>query len=205
MKTLGNKSLAAALSRVINIFWWLEWAGFTIIMALGFALAIEKRAFTIDIPITYSAITLKQISSANKDFPSGLLNSTNGNLNLNIHATWQNILLLQTGLSILCAAAILITYQLRCIFASFRQTLPFQGSNITRIRNIAFILIALTVVQWLFVIIVNQVLFSNLIWEQVQLTYHFNFSALITGLILIVVAEIFKLGVSLENENKLTI
>jgi hypothetical protein len=205
MKTLGNKSLSAFLARAINIVWWLEWAGFAVMMIVGIALAIGKRAFTVNIPVTYSAITLRQIPNVNRDLPSGVLNSTNGNLYLNMDASWQNIVLLLAGMTMLFAAAILITFQLKVIFSNFRQNLPFQGPNISRIRNIAFILIAYSVVQWLFVIVVNQILLSNFRWEPVQLTYSFNLSALVTGLILIVVAEIFKLGASFENENKLTI
>ena len=205
MKTLGNKSLSSILARAINIIWWLEWAGFLVLMIVGIVVAIVKRAFAVNIPVTYTAITLRQIPTANREFPSGVLNSTSGNLYLNMDATWLHMALLMTGLTIVFAAAIMITFQLKVIFSSFRQNLPFHGPNISRIRNIAFVLIAYSVVQWFFVIVVNQILLSNLRWEPVQLTYNFNLSALLTGLTLIVIAEIFKLGASLENENKLTI
>jgi hypothetical protein len=49
------------------------------------------------------------------------------------------------------------------------------------------------------------VLNSNLKWEHIDLTYNFSVSYALMGLMLIVVAEIFKIGLSLEEEKQFTI
>jgi len=205
MQVLGNKSLSAILARIINTFWWLEWIAFCVVIIATIAAGIGKKTFTIDIPVTYAAITLKQIAPVNSDFASGILNATSGHLSLDVGTSWQSVIVLITGFAIVFAVAITITYQLKIIFSNFKKNLPFTELNISRIRNIAFILITYSVIQWLFIIVVNQILMSNLKWEQVKLTYSFNLSALSIGIVLVVIAEIFKLGAWLDNERKLTI
>ncbi|HEY2580456.1 MAG TPA: DUF2975 domain-containing protein [Mucilaginibacter sp.] len=146
-----------------------------------------------------------QVPPVNKDFPGGILNSTNGNLFIQMHATWQNVTMLLIAFVSISAMILIITYQLKVIFSNFKQNLPFNELNISRMRNIAIVLIAYSVLQWVTVVIMNQMLLSNLNWGSVKLTYGFNISCLFTGLILLIVAEIFKLGVLLEEEKSLTI
>jgi len=205
MKTLGNKSLSAILAKAINIIWWLEWVAYIVVVTVIIMTAIIRKAYAVSIPVTFTEITIRQVHPLNKDFPLGILNTTSGNLSLHLNAAWQNVLMLEIGFSLLFAVVILVTYQLKVIFSSFRQDIPFSEVNISRIRNIAFVLMAYSVVQWLFVIVVNQILITNLRWEHMQLTYSFNISCLFTGVILIVVAEIFRQGTLLDNEQKLTI
>jgi hypothetical protein len=205
MKTLGNKSLSAILAKAINIIWWLEWIAYIVVVTVVIMAAIIRKAFAVDIPVTFTDTTIRQVQPLNNDFPVGILNTTSGNLSLNVHAAWQNVAMLEIGFTLLFAVVILVTYQLKVIFSSFRQDIPFSEVNISRIRNIAFVLMAYSVVQWLFVIAVNQILIANLRWEHMQLTYSFNISCLFTAVILIVVAEIFRQGTLLDNEQKLTI
>jgi hypothetical protein len=205
MKTLGNKSLSAFLAKVINVIWWMEWIALIIVVTVVTITAIVKKAFTVNIPVTFADITLKQVRPLNKDFPLGTLNATTGTLYLHEDASWQNVLMLLIGFMVFFAAVILVTYQLKVIFSNFKRDIPFNETNISRIRNIAFLLMVYAAIQWLFVIVVNQVLMSNLNWENIKLTYSFNISCLVTGIILVVVAEIFKQGALLDNEQKLTI
>ncbi|HEY4322883.1 MAG TPA: DUF2975 domain-containing protein [Mucilaginibacter sp.] len=205
MKTLGNKSLSTIIAAIINVVWWVEWVVCGAIITIGIITAIVKQGFTLNIPVTFSTIKLLDVSPVNKDFPGGILNSTNGNLFIQIHATWQNIAMLLVAFVSISAMIMIITYQLKVIFSNFKQNLPFNELNFSRIRNIAMVLIVYSVLQWVTVIIVNQMLISNLNWGQVRLTYGFNVGCLFTGLILLIVAEIFKLGVLLEEEKSLTI
>jgi len=100
----------------------------------------------------------------------------------------------------------LITYQIKRIFENFRQNQPFHQSNIGRIANIALILIGYSLVQWTFVIVVNQILLSRFtIWHNLELTYDFNFSCIIVGVVLLAVQGVFKAGLVLEEDKQLTI
>jgi hypothetical protein len=205
MKTLGNKSLSAILAKCINVIWWIAWIGFVVLITAIIMTAVIKKAFVLNIPVTYAAVTIAQIQPAGGGFPPGVLNSTNGSLYVQIAATWPYVIMLLAALTIIFAAVLMVTYQLKIIFSNFRNNLPFNEPNISRIRHIAVVLIGYALAQWLFNIAVNQILVSNFRWEHITLTYSFNISCLLTGIVLIVIAEIFKQGTALDNENKLTI
>ncbi|WP_295791972.1 DUF2975 domain-containing protein [Mucilaginibacter sp.] len=205
MKALGNKSLSSVFAKAINVFWWLEWIALIVVVAMVIIAAIVKKAYAVTVPVTFSEVTLRRVQPLNNDFPLGILNTTSGNLYLQLNASWQSVAMLLMGFALLFAVVIMVTYQLKTIFSNFKQDIPFNEANISRIRNIAFVLMAYSGVQWLFIVVENQVLTSNLKWEHIHLTYSFNFSWLITGVILLVVAEIFKQGTLLDNEQKLTI
>jgi len=205
MKAIGNKSLAGLLANAISVVWWLEWISFVSVIGFAISTVIVKRSFAVSIPVTFSPVTVQRIIPASKNLSAGVLSSANGTLYVNMVPSWQHVALLLAGLTILFALVILVTFQLKAIFSSFKRNLPFHERNMARIKNIAFILVGYSIIQWLFEIVLNRTLVANFRWETVHLTYNFNMSALVIGLILIVLAEIFRLGATLENDNKLTI
>ena len=205
MKLLGNKSLSAVLTFAVNLLWWLEWiAGGTYII-MGAMTARIRKGFALQVPISYSATTTGQIHSIEQNGPVATFNTNNGTLSIHIDANWRNIVMLLIGYSMLFAVIVTITYQLKKILESFSQNQPFHKLNMSRVRNIALVLICYSVVQGLFVITVNHILISTFIFKHLDLTYDFNISCLLTGIILLVVEGIFKTGLSLEEDKQLTI
>lgn len=205
MKVLGNKSLSSALAVVINVLWWLEWIGGIVCIVLGSIAAQVRKGFALQVPINYSNLTIGRVNSINKDFPMGILNTTNGVISLHINASWQNIVMLLIGYGLIFSVIVIMTYQLKRIFQNFKQNLPFNELNMLRIRNIAIVLISYSFVQWLFVIAVNQILNSNLQFKHLDLTYNFDVGYLLVGIALFVVEGIFRIGISMEEEKQLTI
>ena len=205
MKTLGKNSLSSTLSTIINVIWWIEWIFFIALIGVITVTTIIKKEFAVNIPVTFSDITLRQVHGVNSNSPTGVLNTNSGNLYLHVDATWQNVSMLLIECVLIFSIVALITYQLKNIFSSFKKNIPFNNTNIARIRTIAFVLMIYSGVQWLFVIMVNQILISNLKWEHITLTYSFNISCFVTGIVLIVIAEIFKLGYLLDDEIKQTV
>jgi hypothetical protein len=59
--------------------------------------------------------------------------------------------------------------------------------------------------QWAFAFAINMFLNSNFQFKHLDLTYDFNISCLLMGVALLVVEEIFKAGLLLEEEQQLTI
>lgn len=206
MKSLGQKSLSKILSIILNIIWWIEWVGASILVMAILATRFMEQNISLNFPLTFSTVTFKTVPSVIKQLPPGVIQVMNGNFYLPVNNTWQNILMLLAGSIAVCAVVILITYQLKLIFKSLRNNEPFSDLNVLRIRNIGVVLIAFFVLQFVSNIIINRFLLSHFTWgEGITLTYTFNISYLITGVILIIVAEIFKEGVSLKEETNLTI
>lgn len=211
MKLLGNKSLSKILSVILNILWWIEWIGsgilITVILITWFLGGnIREKNISLNFPVTFSPVTFKTVPSISKDVPAGIINVMNGNFYVPVDNNWQNILMLLAGSIAICAVFIVITYQLKLIFSSLSINQPFNELNVLRIRNIGIVLIVFSFLQFLSNIIVNQFLVSHFTWhEGITLPYTFKISYLVAGIILIIVAEIFKEGVSLKEETNLTI
>ncbi len=206
MKTLGNKSLSGILSVIIQIVWWLEWFGAVVITAALIIMPFFKKNVGFNTPVTFATAAIKTVSAAGTDFENGQLNATEGSFSFQIQPSLSNILIMIFIVVVAFSFFILATYQLRLIFLSFAKNEPFVEFNITRIRKIGFILIGYALAQLLYHIALNQYLINHFKWSNdILLTYSFNLSALFTGVTLIVVAEVFKLGTSLDNEQKLTI
>ena len=99
-----------------------------------------------------------------------------------------------------------VTYHLKRIVSSFTSTGPFIKLNVSRVRYIGLALIIFQVIDLLFDLIYVQYLNANLIWEnQGQFTSSFDFTISLLGLLIFLIAEIFRLGVSFREESDLTI
>lgn len=206
MKALGKKSLSAILSIIINIVWWIEWiAGTVLIIAIMIATFSNKNV-SLSVPVSFSSVNFKTVSSVANTIPAGQMQVMNGNFIFPINITLQNSLLITAGVLMAFAVLLLITYQLKIVFSNFRRNQPFNELNIPRIRNVGILLIYISVLQWLFNIALNLFLNSHFKWDpEVKLTYHFDVSFLISGVIIIIVAEIFRMGFVMEEDNTLTI
>ena len=203
---MENKSLSKILSIILNCLWWIEWIGSGILVTVILVTYFLKKNMSLNFPLTFSSVTFKTIPAVSKGTPGGIINVTNGNFYVPVDNNWLNILaLLFSGIAI-CAVIIFITYQLKLIFSSLSRNQPFSEPNVSRIRKIGFSLIVFSFLQFLSNIIINRFLISHFSWDEgITLTYTFKFSYLIAGIVLIMIAEIFKEGVSLKEETNLTI
>ncbi|MES2376262.1 MAG: DUF2975 domain-containing protein [Bacteroidota bacterium] len=205
MKQLGNKSLSAVLAVVVNLLWWAEWAFGAWCIYMGAMAAHIRKAFALQVPISYSPMTMSVVPPIKKNGEVGILNTTNGVLSVHIDANWQNIGMLLIGYGLIFAVIVTITYQLKKILQSFSKDQPFHRSNMSRIKIIALVLISYSIVQWLFIIAVNHILIATFGFKHLELTYDFNITCFLIGVALFIVEGIIKTGLSLEEERQLTI
>jgi len=205
MNYIGKKSLSSVLAVVVTILWWAEWLFGVGCIGAALITANVRKMFALQVPISFEPISIHKMEAYVDAHKVGILNTTNGTLSIHIDATWQNMALMLVGYGALFAVIVTITYQIKQIFKSFKQDEPFQKSNLFRIRLIALILIAYSIFQWLFVIVTNQILLSKFIFHHLDLTYDFNVSCLVTGIVMLVLEGIFKMGVTLEEDKQLTI
>jgi hypothetical protein len=205
MKHLGNKSLSAILAVIVNLVWWLEWVLGIVLIGMGAIAAHVRKGFALQVPVSYSPISIRQVYSVQNKGDFSVLNSNNGILSIHIEANWQNITMLLVGYGAMFAVIVIITYQFKKIMESFKQDQPFHQLNMLRVRYIALVLMGYSLAQWLFVIAVNYLLSSNFQFRHMDLTYDFNFSCLLMGVVLLAVEGIFKTGLLLEEDKQLTI
>ena len=106
-----------------------------------------------------------------------------------------------------------IIYALRRMVASLRDESPFTRANALRMRWVALLIIGLGVAKWLFTWIYYRLLASKVVLAGIEahmeslnpLTFGMQWDYWTTGILLLLLAEVFRQGVALQDEQRLTV
>jgi Protein of unknown function (DUF2975) len=115
------------------------------------------------------------------------------------------------GAAILMAALLSLVFwvlaRLRAVFRSLRAGKPFEPANATRIRQIAFAVIVGEVGRAAVVFLANLYASTHFAAEGLHFDARpdFNILAIVYGLIILVIAEIFRAGAQLDEDQSLTV
>ena len=204
MKTIGKKSLSSVIATIVNIVWWIEWIAGSMVLAVLIGMLFMEKNISLKVPVSFSPFTMPKSGDAAAN-TGGSLTVMDGNFTFPITVNFQNAALLFLLLAATLTIFLTITYQLKVIFSNLKQNNPFDEHNIQRIKNIGLILMLSAFFHFFFNIFIVHYLNTHFKVDSVALTSKFNFSYLAIGMILIIVAEVFRRGASLEQENNLTI
>lgn len=203
MKILGKKSWTSLIAKFLTFFWWVECALLGLVL-IAFAL-LYKRGYDLGLSATFTEIPIYQMNSNYKNFVPGILKTSKGTLYVHLNGSLVTLLFILMVVTIVAGVILIITHQLKMIFSDFEKNIAFNVRNIARIRNIAYTLIGYSIFNWLFQIATNIFLNTNFLMGKIDLNYDFSFGYLVFGLMLLLFSEIFKTGLLLEEEGKLTI
>jgi Protein of unknown function (DUF2975) len=180
MKALGKGSVASVAKLGLTVAWWALW------LALG-ALALGA--------IGYAAL-LSFIANGAVD--ASIL--TDG-------ATWPVVLpaLLIGGVAI--GGALIIVGRLRRLFDSFTSGEPFRRENADHLRAIWITMLAIEVARFILLGMVGAIFVATGTPDGVEANFKVNvdISTWMSILILIVLAEVFREGARMKEEQELTI
>ena len=118
---------------------------------------------------------------------------------------------LVAGAATLMAALLVLVFwvlgQLRAVFRSLRDGHPFVPANATRIRRIAFAVIIGAVGRAAVVFLGNLYASTHFAAEGLRFDAwpDFNILAILYGLIILVIAEVFRAGTRLDEDQSLTV
>jgi Protein of unknown function (DUF2975) len=212
MKAIGkdsSSSLSSFLSTLINIGWYAAAIGLALAACLTVAsLFIDLPGSQMDIPASFILGTQTLRAAA----PSlGILNAEFETIRCsgNVKFTPPSrafLAFVAGGLTLFLALTLWVLGQLRAVFRTLRDGQPFVSANATRIRRIAY------------AVIVGELARSALMY--VGSPFHSGFSApgllpdwrpdinfvvLLCGLIVLAIAEVFREGTRLNEEQSLTV
>lgn len=194
------------VSYFINAFWYLEISGFVLFIGMFLTSAIIRKQFIVMLPVDFSQYNVRHIKSLNDTFENVRLDSYSGVMVFHVQSSLQNVSFMAFIYILLFSVVLAVTYQLKGIFENFKHNQHFTKINIRRLRVIAIIIIVAPIIRYILSLIANQVLFGNLkLSPFLELSPTLSIGFLITGLFLLSIIEIFKIGVDLEEENKLTV
>ncbi|QDW24728.1 DUF2975 domain-containing protein [Pedobacter sp. KBS0701] len=194
------------LSQMITILWYLEILCGVSFLSLFLASANFRTQIVVMFPVSFSQTNIMSIKAVNTNIADARLDSYAGFLVFHLESSWQNVALMTVVYTICIGIVIFITYKIKQIFKNFETDKNFVKSNLNHLRVIAAIILVIPIMQFVFTLIANKFFQTNLaIGKFVTLSPSLNYALLFTSITLFAAIEIFKLGIELEEENKLTV
>jgi hypothetical protein len=97
--------------------------------------------------------------------------------------------------------------QLRAVFETLRDGQPFVAANATRIRRIAFAVIFGETARAALVFVTNYYASTHFVAEGLRFDARpdYNIMAIVYGVIILVIAEVFRAGTRLDEDQSLTV
>ncbi len=209
MRTLGPRSVAAAFKRIFDVLYFLAFIPPVLLIGLLVLLSfVDSENLTphpqVNLrfePETYDVRPNDpQIKRFEIQDASGVLE---------IEGVQQGPFMISLGWAMLEALLMLFVFrQLRAIFGSLRDADPFVPENAGRIRNVGLTIIAFELSfhayffcsYFLFVV-------GRVSLDGVRMSPRFDpsFVAIFAGIALVLVAEVFRIGSRMRDEQQLTV
>ena len=209
MKRSQGRPILSFLKVVLDVTWYLMVIG----LALGVCLLLlsalnhEPGGMRLGIPVSFdSDLQASSVASPSVRIDGMRIKNARGTLNIPIERSeflFANVAILIT----LMTFGLFVFTQLREVFRTLRAGQPFVSANVRRIR-------------WIGVaVIVGELAWSGIVlFENRYAATHFaaagirfntqpavNFVAIIYGLIILALAEVFREGTRLEEDQSLTV
>ncbi len=221
METVRHQSLIVLLLRLTTIALYLE-IGIAVVVVLMFIMTVgsPEDALRSAWPIEVSQSLLSQPLTTNNEHLSNLTMIINRGTILFSSDRFGYYLLKLVDAVFMFALVIGITVLLKRIFLALRAQHPFTVSNARRIRNVALLVVAIAPYSFVKSLIYRYYIQSHIILEdstyaawsnflsssiptdQVWIAVDFNIQALLIGLVLLIIAEVFRVGVLIQADNE---
>ena len=208
MRVLGKRSLASGIKILLDIAY-----GLMIFAAALAALAIIPMSFldtpdaTITQPVHFELVDgAYRIDSLKWDIQSAELLEAQGKLRVEGISRTYLLVGLATA-ALLAVFAAIVLRKLRAVFRTLKEGEPFVPANVGRIRfvGVAVLITELARAMWVF-------------WNSVYLRWHLDLEGIrlrsefdlhgltiLGGLLVLVIAEVFRVGVQIKEDQELTI
>lgn len=153
------------------------------------------------------------VKAVDAQIDNPLLVTNNLSVNFNTTDSAVRIFLLSSAVLMLVYYLVML-FIVRKIVLSARYETPFVDANVFRLRMLGIMLLLIEPLTWLgkTIMLRNlsafvEVEFFKKSYDQLSLGVPFQFFStwIITGTLVLILAEVFRSGISLRNENELTI
>ncbi len=217
MKMLGKSSVSSVLSNILSIAWilWLIAGLFLFFYSTKTIIDPGKldfrsfREFSFLYALPSNALVESiQINNPGPDILKAVIKPL-AELHFNTRNRWF-ILNFWSVIYIYYTLVLLVMYHLRGFLESLKTGNPFIKKNAGKIRIIGLFIIGAEILRFLSVFgfilyLKNKISIpgSWIYWESFK--SHFNLGTLFLGFVILVIAEIFRLGAKLQEEQELTI
>ena len=204
-------SLASLLTLAVDVGWYGVLVGFALAACLGaYSLAGDLSAASMDIPVSFGIEPQTiRVSGSSAGPVKAELRKARGDGDLTFTPPPSRAFLLATSVGLFGALilAAWILAELRAVFRTLRDGHPFVPTNAVRIRRIGYIVIAGELGRDALTVAGARLVAFRLSADGLTFTGfpHVNLLVIFSGLIIIAIAEVFREGTRLDQEQSLTI
>lgn len=208
-KNLNNKLVAAA-EIVLRVIWYLSIAGTIFFMGkmlLGPVLEITEYTSGLITPIEFSVNEQGTATFDSDQTVPVQINHAKGYFRIDRPIPTTLIVVFFLMNLVVSGLILWVIYVLWKIVQSVKQKNPFIVLNGRRLRIIAFSMIGIELSQGLANLIKMLYLAPRLQFETIiiQSKIHVSFHVIVAGLVILVIAEAFRIGVEMKEEQELTV
>jgi len=207
MKALGKRSIASFVKRVLDGVWWMVSIGLallTVLLVCSFLVDFRGENLTMSLPVALQLDT--PVHSVDSSQTDAQIEKVRGNLKFPVRK--GTFLSASVSLVVVMFAFLLwVLSQLRYVFRSLSAGVPFAADNARRIRWVGIAVIAGEVARTVIVYFWSSYLSQHFTANGLNFTAmaDFNVSAVLSGLVILVISEVFREGTRLQDEQSLTI
>lgn len=214
MRAMGKRSVASFVSVILTVVSWGIAAGIALsalllltspIIPLRDAGADASSGWVLGLPASFS-VEASRVTAPTLGIAGAEIREAQGVLRLPL-STRGNF----AGVLVFVIAMLAIAWygvsQLRKVLFSLRDERPFSADNAVRIRRIAYVVIGGELLRSGFMFAGNFYVAQYFVADGVRFgsSLGLSFPTLVCGLIIFVLAEVFRAGTRLENDQSLTI
>ena len=218
MRAMGKGSIASFLTVLLNIAWGVVALGLALTALLLVVSPFVEGPMEVDaslmavgsnmtIPVSFSVdARTHRVTAPSLGIEDAEIRDVRGSLRF--PARWGAFLVGNAILVILMFGLVLwVLGQLRAVFRTLRDGQPFVPANATRIRWIAYGVIAGELARSVLVFFENYYAMTHFAADGLRFDVRpdLNVFAIICGLIILVIAEVFRAGTRLDEEQSLTV
>jgi hypothetical protein len=210
--TSFKNPISSFLVLLLNVAWWL--VALAIVLTIGLA-ALSAfhdigggEKITLDIPVSFSvdpqALPVRAPSLA---IEGAQIEHARATVKFSPPPGASLFLPALLGLVVMFALALFVVGQLRAVFRTLRDGRPFVPANATRIRWIAIAVIAGELGRAVVMYSSNSYVMTHFSANGLRFDARpdFNVFTIIYGLIILAIAEVFRAGTRLDEDQSLTI
>jgi hypothetical protein len=198
VKALGRGSIASWLEIGLNVLWVILWIAFAGVIVGAVAYAVIMGLV------------------ANGVLPASLLEGGRGHVENGAASitfstdqglAWQIVAPALAAAAAAVAGGLIIVDRLRRLFASFRSAEPFRKENATHLRVIWVTMLAIELSRYALLALTGLLIaaFGEPEGTDWTFNFHMNLMTWAAILVLIVLAEVFREGARLREEQDLTV
>jgi hypothetical protein len=209
MKIIGKRSVSALLKLWLDILYYIVVVAAVVFAGLAayYLVAPNPAGVDLDVPIQFAPdTTAVNVTSTRLGVEKSRIKDATGMLEIKTQV--RPLVLLYFGLGAVMAAVVLfVLWHLRRIFRSLVDGSPFTLDNARRIRWIAWIVIGGELLGPLVEYGAQLYVMANFEVQGMTLNADIglDFSTVFAGFVLLVIAELFRVGAGLQKDRDLTV